>query len=210
MNKSNESSKTSKNEDNEKDHFMERCGCDAVGYGRRLLVGHIDELPLEAPEQSRPTMTIVATQGDDADTRLAYNTSADGKQINMTWTEVDVLYVMDGTNFVEFTLTDGAGTNKGTFTPATGVMIPDTWVSGETQLMACNKNDATLLVQQSGMSMLGLMYDNADLNAIQTQTAMSTMNSAISSYNWQYVANTDADTQTTEPLKLQKLEATGN
>ncbi|MBQ8673167.1 MAG: hypothetical protein IJ511_03820 [Bacteroides sp.] len=137
---------------------------------------------MEMPEQTensnkQPVMTIIATQGDDAESRLAYNPSADGKQIDMTWTEGDALYVTaDDMNFVEFTLTAGAGTNKGTFTPATDATIPSTWVSGTTKLMACYKNDAALLVQQSEMSMLGLMYDNANINAIQTQTANADMN----------------------------------
>lgn len=133
---------------------------------------------MEMPEQTenpnkQPVMTIIATQGDDAESRLAYNPSADGKQINMTWTEGDALYVTDGTNFVEFTLTDGANTNKGTFTPATDATIPSTWVSGTTELMAHYKANEGMICEEVGYGIL--FYPQHYVYSAQPQTANGSM-----------------------------------
>ncbi len=67
----------------------------------------------EVKNYAEPTLTIIATQGEDASTRIAYN--PDGETISLTWTEGDAIYVTDGTDYVELALTDGEGTNKGTF-----------------------------------------------------------------------------------------------
>lgn len=72
----------------------------------------------EVKNNAEPTLTIIATQGEDTDSRLAYNPSADGKTISLTWSEGDVIYVSpadDPIDYVELTLTEGAGTNRGTF-----------------------------------------------------------------------------------------------
>ena len=75
----------------------------------------------EVKNYAKPTLTIIATQGEDASTRIAYN--PDGETISLTWTAGDAIYVTDGTYYVELTLTDGEGTNKGTFETTEDLLI---------------------------------------------------------------------------------------
>ena len=88
----------------------------------------------EPVNNAEPTLTIIATQGD-AESRLTF---VDEK--NLVWTENDAIYVTEAespTHFIELTLSSGANTNTGTFT--TSATLPDTWTTGETNLVAYYK-----------------------------------------------------------------------
>lgn len=94
----------------------------------------------EANENAKPTLTVIATQGGDADTRIAYNPSNDGKTISPTWTEGDAIFVCraeNPTDLIELTLTEGAGTNKGTFTTTEEIL----WEEGSELVAYYKAND---------------------------------------------------------------------
>lgn len=101
----------------------------------------------EVKNNAEPTLTIIATQGEDADSRIAYNSSADGKTISLTWSEGDAIYVCeaeDPSHFIELTLKDGAGTAKGTFT--TTEEIP--WSENEGLVAYYKANDKMLDIDE--------------------------------------------------------------
>ena len=87
------------------------------------------------------TFTIIATQGDDAQSRIAYEQK--GENLHLVWTEGDKIMVMENSSDVvmesyEFTLTAGAGTPCGTFTYQGEV--PSGWTE-ETELIAYYKSE---------------------------------------------------------------------
>ncbi len=94
----------------------------------------------EVKNNAEPTLTIIATQGEDTDSRIAYNPSADGKTISLTWSEGDAIYVCEAehpSHFIELTLEDGAGTAKGTFTTTEEI----TWSENEELVAYYKAND---------------------------------------------------------------------
>lgn len=112
----------------------------------------------EVKNNAEPTLTIIATQGEDADSRIAYNPSADGKTISLTWSEGDAIYVCEAehpSNFIELTLEDGAGTAKGTFT--TTEEIP--WSEGEELVAYYKANDEMLYIDEEAINFYPLDYN---------------------------------------------------
>lgn len=89
------------------------------------------------------TLTIVATQGVDTQSRINYE--QDDNNIRLTWSEDDKIIVKENTSDmfgggsypIEFSLTEGANTTRGTFTYS-GI-VPSSWVNGETELIAYYK-----------------------------------------------------------------------
>ena len=89
------------------------------------------------------TLTIVATQGADTQSRVNYE--QDGNNLCLTWSEDDKIIVKEnifdmlggGSGPIEFSLAEGANTNRGTFTYSGNV--PDSWVNGEAELIAYYK-----------------------------------------------------------------------
>lgn len=99
---------------------------------------------LEEKSQTR-TLTIVAIQGDDIQSRIAYEQK--GENLHLVWKEGDQIMVKENTSddfpmmhseVLEFTLTDGADTPCGTFTYDDEV--PSNWTE-ETELIAYYKSD---------------------------------------------------------------------
>ena len=115
-------------------------------------------------DNAEPTLTIIATQGDDASSRIAYHPSDDGKTINLTWTEGDVICVTDGTSIVEVPLTDGADTNKGTFSTTEELPFAE-----DAPLVAYYKNYYGFISQSmGGQIMLAWCFDASLVNASQS------------------------------------------
>ena len=99
---------------------------------------------LEEKSQTR-TLTIVAIQGDDIQSRIAYEQK--GENLHLVWKEGDQIMVKENTSddfpmmhseVLEFTLTDGADTPCGTFTY--DGEVPSNWTE-ETELIAYYKSD---------------------------------------------------------------------
>lgn len=99
---------------------------------------------LEEKNQTR-TLTIVAMQGDDIQSRIAYEQK--GENLHLVWKEGDQIMVKENTSddfpmmhseVLEFTLTDGADTPCGTFTY--DGEVPSNWTE-ETELIAYYKSD---------------------------------------------------------------------
>lgn len=117
----------------------------------------------EVKNNAEPTLTIIATQGEDTDSRLAF---VDEK--NLQWTQGDVIIVTESgvpANYVELTLQETEPTATGTF--STNATLPEAW-DGNTELMAYYKNSATIV--NNGNLMIGQVYD-ASTNLMQLQTA---------------------------------------
>ena len=96
-----------------------------------------DELLNEKGEYR--TLTIVATQGIDAQSRVDY--VQNGENLNMIWSEGDKILVMQNNSDmrdwpIEFSLTEGADTPRGTFTYSGDV--PSSWTE-DTELVAYYK-----------------------------------------------------------------------
>lgn len=124
----------------------------------------------EVKNNAEPTLTIIATQGEDADSRIAYTPSADGKTISLTWSEGDAIYVCEAehpSHFIELTLEDGAGTAKGTFT--TTEEIP--WSENEELVAYYKANDEMLYIDEEAIYFYPLDYDFV----AQVQTADGNM-----------------------------------
>ena len=124
----------------------------------------------EVKNNAEPTLTIIATQGEDTDSRIAYNPSADGKTISLTWSEGDVIYVSLADNpvdYVELTLAKGAGTNRGTFSTDDDIY----WDEG-TELIAYYKANDSMYDYDSYCDYF--YYVNFDA-VQQTQTANGSM-----------------------------------
>lgn len=117
----------------------------------------------EVKNNAEPTLTIIATQGEDADSRLAF---VDEK--NLQWTPGDVIIVTESdvpANYVELTLQETEPTATGTF--STDETLPEAW-DENTELMAYYKNSATMIVN-NGNLMIGQLYDfSPDLMQLQT------------------------------------------
>lgn len=126
----------------------------------------------EVKNNAEPTLTIIATQGEDADSRIAYTPSADGKTISLTWSEGDAIYVCEAehpSHFIELTLEDGAGTAKGTFT--TTEEIP--WSEGEELVAYYKANDEMLYIDEV---MKAIYFYPTDYDYVpQVQTADGNM-----------------------------------
>lgn len=99
---------------------------------------------LEEKNQTR-TLTIVAMQGDDIQSRIAYEQK--GENLHLVWKNGDKIMVKENTSddfpmmhseALEFTLTDGADTPCGTFTYEGEV--PSNWTE-ETELIAYYKSE---------------------------------------------------------------------
>lgn len=98
---------------------------------------------LEEKGQTR-ALTIVAMQGDDLQSRIAYEQNAEN--LHLVWKAGDKILVMKNadddymmmTEVLEFTLTDGADTPRGTFTYEGEV--PGNWTE-ETELIAYYKSE---------------------------------------------------------------------
>ena len=98
---------------------------------------------LEEKGQTR-ALTIVAMQGDDLQSRIAYEQNAEN--LHLVWKGGDKILVMENADddnmmipeVLEFTLTDGADTPRGTFTYEGEV--PGNWTE-ETELIAYYKSE---------------------------------------------------------------------
>ena len=113
----------------------------------------------EATEEQTPTLTIVATQDDGADTRLAF---VDEKHLE--WTPGDQIFVTEAetpTNYVTLDLQETEATKTGTF--STTATLPETWVAGETNLVAYYKANDNMLTSW------GTFYITSYLGHTQTE-----------------------------------------
>lgn len=128
---------------------------------------------------AEPTLTIIAIQGEDADSHVVYNPCADGRTVNQTWTEGDAIYVTDGTCVVELPLTDGADTDKGTF--STEEELP---FAEDASLVAYYKNEGLQVVSEFGTTKFRLVFDASLLGISQTSNGdmehLARMNNMVS------------------------------
>ncbi|MBQ8501101.1 MAG: hypothetical protein IJ494_02175 [Bacteroides sp.] len=118
----------------------------------------------EVKNNAEPTLTIIATQGEDADSRLAF---VDEK--NLQWTPGDIIIVTESgvpANCVALTLQETEPTATGTF--STNTTLPEAW-NENTELMAYYFNRAIVNLGDNGL-MIGQLYDDPN-NMMQIQTA---------------------------------------
>lgn len=159
---------------------------------------------LEEKSQTR-TLTIVAMQGDDIQSRIAYEQK--GENLHLVWKEGDKIMVKENSSeryseALEFTLTDGAGTPRGTFTYEDE--IPDSWTE-ETELIAYYKSDK-IRIEHFGTTI--------DFPTNSTQTANNDMSHLIA-YNhmksepFNYNANGLTELQFNQLGAIMKLELSG-
>ncbi len=125
-------------------------------------------------DNAEPTLTIIATQSDDASSRIDYDPSADGKTINLTWTVGDAIYVCEAekpTKFMELTLEEGAGTNTGIFTTSEEIV----WEEGA-ELVAYYKANEEMYKHYQGNYYLETYFYPVVYNSVtQVQTADGSM-----------------------------------
>lgn len=154
------------------------------------------------------TLTIVATQGDNVLTRISYG--QESENLHLVWTDGDKIMVKENTSddyvmhseALEFTLTDGAGSPRGTFTYEGE--IPNSWTD-ETELIAYYK---------SANIGFGPMGTTIDFPTNSTQTANNDMNHLIA-YNhmksepFNYNANGLTELQFKQLGAIMKLELSG-
>lgn len=156
---------------------------------------------LEEKSQTR-TLTIVAMQGDDIQSRIAYEQK--GENLHLVWKEGDKIMVKENSysEALEFTLTDGAGTPRGTFTYEGG--IPDSWTE-ETELIAYYK---------SGNIQFDGRWTKINFPTNSTQKANNDMSHLIA-YNhmksepFSYNANGLTELQFSQLGAIMKLELSG-
>ncbi|MBE6288157.1 MAG: hypothetical protein E7099_08255 [Mediterranea massiliensis] len=131
----------------------------------------------ELKNNAEPTLTIIATQGENADSRIAYTSGTNGKAFNLTWTADDVIYVCEAEtpddNFIELTLTAGAGSNRGTF--STSQQLPGSWTD-ETELIAYYKANGNMYVDRSAYEENGIFFYHTNYTVNQVQTQNGDMN----------------------------------
>ena len=162
---------------------------------------------LEEKSQTR-TLTIVAIQGDDIQSRIAYEQK--GENLHLVWKEGDQIMVKENTSddfpmmhseVFEFTLTDGAGTPRGTFTYEG---IPDSWTE-ETELIAYYK---------SGNIQFGGRWTEINFPTNSTQKANNDMSHLIA-YNhmksepFNYNVNGLTELQFSQLGAIMKIELSG-
>lgn len=155
------------------------------------------------------TLTIVATQGDNVQTRVSYDQK--GGNLHLVWTTGDKIMVKENTSdehyimhpeVLEFTLKDGSGTPRGTFTYE-GV-IPDSWTD-ETELIAYY-NSANISLNPMGTTI--------EFPSNSTQTANNDMSHLIA-YNhmksepFNYNANGLTELKFNQLGAIMKLELSG-
>lgn len=155
------------------------------------------------------TLTIVATQGDNVQTRVSYD--QEGGNLHLVWTNGDKIMVKENTSdehyimdpeVLVFTLKDGSGTPRGTFTYE-GV-IPSSWTD-ETELIAYYK---------SANIGFGPMGTTIDFPTNSTQTANNNMSHLIA-YNhmksepFSYNANGLTELKFNQLGAIMKLELSG-
>lgn len=164
---------------------------------------------LEEKSQTR-TLTIVAMQGDDIQSRIAYEQK--GENLHLVWKDGDKILVkenssnqggiMMGSEALEFTLTDGADTPCGTFTYEGE--IPDSWTD-ETELIAYYKSENIHL---------SLWETTIDFPTNSTQTANNDMSHLIA-YNhmksepFNYNADGLTELQFNQLGAIMKIELSG-
>ena len=163
---------------------------------------------LEEKSQTR-TLTIVAIQGDDIQSRIAYEQK--GENLHLVWKEGDKIMVKKNTSddspmmfseALEFTLTDGADTPCGTFTYEGD--IPDSWTD-ETELIAYYKSENIHL---------NLWETTIDFPTNSTQTANNDMSHLIA-YNhmksepFNYNADGLTELQFNQLGAIMKIELSG-
>ena len=127
----------------------------------------------EVKNQTEPTLTIIATQGEDADSRLAF---VDEK--NLAWTSGDQILVTEAgvpETCVLLTLQETEQTKTGTFSTTDKTTDKELeyiqqWKSANTPLVAYYKNEATLIVED-GELMIPQVYDMPEEGIVQIQTA---------------------------------------
>ena len=154
------------------------------------------------------TLTIVATQGDNIQTRISYG--QESENLHLVWTDGDKIMVKENTSddymmyseALEFTLTDGAGSPRGTFTYEGE--IPSSWTD-ETELIAYYK---------SANIGFGPMGTTIDFPTNSTQTANNDMSHLIA-YNhmksepFNYNANGLTELKFNQLGAIMKLELSG-
>ena len=164
---------------------------------------------LEEKSQTR-TLTIVAMQGDDIQSRIAYEQK--GENLHLVWKEGDNILVMENSSnqggimmdseVLEFSLTDGADTPRGTFTYEGDV--PGDWTE-ETELIAYYKSDK-IRIEHFGTTI--------DFPTNSTQTANNDMSHLIA-YNhmksepFNYNVNGLTELQFNQLGAIMKLELSG-
>jgi len=155
------------------------------------------------------TLTIVATQGDNVQTRVSYD--QESGNLHLVWTTGDKIMVKENTSdehyimdpeVLEFTLIDGSGTPRGTFTYEGE--IPVSWTD-ETELIAYYK---------SANIGFGPMGTTIDFPTNSTQTANNNMSHLIA-YNhmksepFNYNANGLTELKFNQLGAIMKLELSG-
>ena len=154
------------------------------------------------------TLTIVATQNNNVQTRVSYDQK--GGNLHLVWTTGDKIMVKENTSdehhimhsdVLEFTLTDGAGSPRGTFTYE-GV-IPNSWTD-ETELIAYYESDNIEFYSETRI----------EFPTNDTQTANNDMSHLIA-YNhmksepFNYDANVLTELQFKQLGAIMKLELSG-
>lgn len=152
------------------------------------------------------TLTIVATQGDNVQTRISYG--QESENLHLVWTDGDKIMVKENTSddseVLEFTLTDGAGSPRGTFTYE-GV-IPSSWPD-ETELIAYYKPDNDNILLSPWETIINFPTNS-------TQTANNDMSHLIA-YNhmksepFNYNANVLTELKFNQLGAIMKLELSG-
>jgi len=164
---------------------------------------------LEEKSQIR-TLTIVAIQGDDIQSRIAYEQK--GENLHLVWKEGDKImvkenssddYYMRYSEALEFTLTDGAGTPRGTFTYEGE--IPDSWTE-ETELIAYYKS-GNIQFEYGGRTAINFPTNSTQKanNDMSHLIAYNHMKSEPFSYN----ANGLTELQFSQLGAIMKLELSG-
>lgn len=151
------------------------------------------------------TLTIVATQGDNIQTRISYGQEVEN--LHLVWTEGDKIMVKENTSdhseVLEFTLKDGAETPRGTFTYEGE--IPSSWT--ETKLIAYYKPDNDNILLSPWETIINFPTNS-------TQTANNDMSHLIA-YNhmksepFNYNANGLTELQFKQLGAIMKLELSG-
>lgn len=156
------------------------------------------------------TLTIVATQGDNVQTRISYG--QESENLHLVWTDGDKIMVKENTSdhymmyseALEFTLTDGAGSPRGTFTYEGE--IPSSWTD-ETELIAYYKPDNDNILLSPWETIINFPTNS-------TQTANNNMSHLIA-YNhmksepFNYNANGLTELQFKQLGAIMKLELSG-
>ena len=151
------------------------------------------------------TLTIVATQGDNVQTRVSYD--QEGGNLHLVWTDGDKIMVKENTmhpEVLEFTLKDGSGTPRGTFTYEGAIPSWMDWTD-ETELIAYYKS-ANIRPNFEGITI--------EFPSDPTQTANNDMSHLIA-YNhmksepFNYNANGLTELKFSQLGAIMKLELSG-